>query len=178
MLLVVERWNREPALIFRVGVEVDLTQMTEIRMKRVRSGVFARDLLVGLDKTPSFKLRLILCVYRTPTFLQHRPMDRCVWDDLFQTLELSGDQGAMSYKSALAKIQEQLRTPWTSIRHIEMISILFWRKLGARLPRDEVSKGRLSSLELAGLVSWRNPVRDLVLVAGLGIQFRSCESIG
>jgi hypothetical protein len=43
---------------------------------------------------------------------------------------------------------------------IEMIAVLLWGKLAALL--NEVSKLRLTSLELAGFVIGGNPVGDLV----------------
>jgi len=77
-------------------------------------------------------------------------------------------------KDASSYTNSDRLTPWACVRHIEMISVLFGRKTSPGVLRDEVTKGRLLSLELSRLVLGINPVEDvLLLVFGL-MHSQSC----
>ena len=66
-------------------------------------------------------------------------------------------------------------TPRTSIGDIEMIAIPLRRELRARLSRDEVAKGRLSSFELSRPVAGIDELRDLRCVSGLPVVLSQSE---
>lgn len=59
------------------------------------------------------------------------------------------------------------RTPWTSIRDVEMISVFLRRELSSGLAGDPIPKRRLSALEFSGLVIWIHPGSDLYVISGL-----------
>lgn len=63
----------------------------------------------------------------------------------------------------------ELRTPWTGIADIEMISVFLGRELRVRFSGDVISELGLLAFELAGLITWFDPICYaifLVLVGG------------
>ncbi len=68
-------------------------------------------------------------------------------DELFQALELPGDQSAVR--------------PRTRIADVEMVAAFLGRELGAGLGRDPVPERADLALELAARVAGLDPVGDL-----------------
>jgi hypothetical protein len=56
LLLVPEHRNSESAFVFVVGFKIYLPEMCKALMMRIRYGVFARDVLVGLCESPSWEI--------------------------------------------------------------------------------------------------------------------------
>lgn len=103
-LLVIQRRDREAALVLRVDGEVDIAQMREIRVEGVRRDVVAGEVLVGGCEAPSCTHEsepLPACLpmeYQVGhTLLTHMPMHRSKRDGILQSLELPCDQGAMRW---------------------------------------------------------------------------------
>lgn len=78
LLGIVKSRDSEPALVILVHVKVNVAQVGEALVDGVRLNVLARLVVLGSGKTPSL--------------LEHLPVDRGVWDDVFETLELADNQ--------------------------------------------------------------------------------------
>lgn len=58
----------------------------------------------------------------------------------------------------------EINTPWTCVRNIEVVSVLFGWELCSRLPRNETSEDGLLALELAGFIFRVYPMENTFLV--------------
>ena len=54
LLCVIQGWHGESTLIFWINREVDIPQMSEIRIIGVRVDICTRELFVWCDKPPSY----------------------------------------------------------------------------------------------------------------------------
>lgn len=86
------------------------------------------------------------------TFFEHLPMHRGVGDDVVEAFQLPYDEGTVSWADwdqlrmhSSSKAGYKRRTPWTSIRDIEMVSPLLRWEFGTWLFGYEIAEfGRQS----------------------------------
>ena len=82
---------------------------------------------------------------RLATLLQHLPMNRSNWNDVFETFQFADNERTVSYRSAqhvlkILFVDEMIQTPGTCIRDIKMVSAFFCGKFDIRSVGDTVSK--------------------------------------
>lgn len=143
---IIQCRHRKASLILWIHAEVDVPQ--ELISKRICSDIFARRILV-------------LRCRKSPSFVLHVPMYAGEGDDIFEAFEFANYECSMGPRACIRDLRgvSGVGLSWCGVMYIEMITASFWRKFAAFF--DEISELRLTSLELAGLVTRRDPIRDL-----------------
>lgn len=139
-LLVVEGGHGVAAGVLGLGLEVDVAEVGEALVQRVRDDVIGGGGLVRGGEAPAA--------------LAEVPVDDGEGDEVLEALELAGDQGAVG--------------PGAGIGNIEVVAALLGGELGGGVPRDPVPEGADLALELAGRVAGLDPVGDAALGRSVG----------
>lgn len=133
-LFVVQDRHGETILIIRIRFEVNLTQVMEVRVHRIRHRILTRELVVLGREHPSS--------------LTHMPVHRTERNDILQPFQLPRNQRPMR--------------PGARIRYIKMIPPFLRREPRPFFLRNPVPEFRFLSLEFTALITGFNPVRDTV----------------
>ena len=162
VLFVVEGRDGKAAVVVRVDGEVDVAEVREVGVERVRGDLLAGDFVGGGDEAPACNWRVragvvvvVVVAVRWSSVplssisqctLVNGMMSSSPFSFLTIRVRWAGqpDVSLVSSESPRAKL-----TPWTRIADVEMVAILLRREFGAGFLRDPVSERGWLPLELA-----------------------------
>lgn len=172
LFLIVQDRHREPARVVLIGFEVDLPQVREVIVQRVRDHVLALGILVfGGREAPSCHTASAHVPHSRGHLhrLPFSPRCQCTEDTVTKS------SSPFSFLAMIALVAcgrcsvSWVRGRWVSadthpgarVADVQVIPPLLGRELGPGLVRDPVAERADLPLELAALVRGVHPVRDL-----------------